>query len=106
MRTILLIINLCLSLYNTAPVFTTFDQLPEDRQGQVYVVVNVGTVLDNDGNGQLIGSHVDPDYDYISYKYVDGADPGDIIYTFDILNPDTNYDDDILYRFDVIQGQE
>ena len=106
MRTLLFIINLCLTLYSSSPIFTTYDQLPEDRHGQVYVVVHVGIVLDEAGNGRLIGPHVDPVYNYISYRDVKDAEPGDLIYTFDIMNPESNYCDDIIYRYDVIHGQE
>lgn len=104
MKTMLLIINLVLSLYGTSPIFTTYDQLPEDRNGQVYVVVDVGICTDSSGNGILIDSWVDPEYNYMSYREVTGVQPGDIVYTFDIMNPYSNYDDDIVYRFDVIQN--
>ena len=34
MKVILLIINLVISLYGSAPIFVTGEALPEDRQGQ------------------------------------------------------------------------
>ena len=99
MNIIFALISLCITLYGQAPVFTTFDQLPEDRQGQIYIVVEYGECLDAEGNGIAFGQ---PEgFDYVSYSSTD-AQPGDIVTTYYILNPDTNFCDDILHRFDVI----
>lgn len=102
MNKILLIINLVLSLYGTSPIFTTCDAMPEDRAGQVYVTVDYGMCLDEYGNGMLYG--YSDEYNYISYARTE-AKPGDTVYTFCVYNPENNYCDDIIYRFDVIVNE-
>lgn len=100
MKVIFFIINLIISLYGTAPIFTTCEALPENREKQVYVTIDYGICLDDSGNGILYG--YDSMYNYISYSKVESAKVGDEIYTFCILNPDTNDYDDIVCRIDVI----
>lgn len=41
-------------------------------------------------------------YNYISYKGVKGIRKGDVVLTICIYNPGTNYEDDIVERFDYI----
>lgn len=55
-----------------------------------------GTVLDEYGNG------LDKDGYYISYRYVD-CEPGEQITTYCIYNPQTQFEDDILYRIDITE---
>ena len=100
MKIILFIINFVISLYESAPVFTTGAELPEDRKGQVYVTVDYGICLEDSGDGLLYG--YDSDHNYISYSSVDGARVEDIVYTFCIMNPDNNEWDDIICRIDVV----
>lgn len=104
MKEILFIINLVISLYGSVPIFTTLETLPEDRHGQLYVTVDYGICLDDSGNGMLYD--YDSDYNYISYSNVEDAKAGDKIYTFCVLNPDTNDYDDIILRIDVIEDIE
>lgn len=104
MKTILFLINLIITLYGSAPIFTTIEDLPEDRQGQVYITVDHGICLDNDGNGKIYND--DSIYNYISYSGIEGVQPGNEIYTFCILNPDSNECDDIIGRIDIIAGTE
>lgn len=59
----------------------------------------MGTVTDDEKNGSL------EDGSYISYESVD-CTKGDTITTYLIFNPETNYTDDVIKRFDYIQKGE
>lgn len=104
MKSILFVINLVITLYGSAPIFTTLEKLPEDRQGQVYVTVDYGICVDDSGNGELYG--YSNNNNYISYSSVENADVGDKIYTFCIMDPDSNEWDDIICRIDIMEGSE
>ena len=104
MKIILFIINLTILLYGTSPIFTTNDALPEDRQGQVYIIVDYGICLDDFGNGVLYG--YEENHNYISYSGVKNIKSGDKIYTFCIMNPNSKECDDIIGRIDVIEDSE
>ena len=54
----------------------------------------------------LIVKRIAPDYYYISYRSVEDFQEGDTILTYFIYNPDTNYTDDILERFDYVIDRE
>lgn len=58
--------------------------------------LDVGRVLDNNGNGKLYNG--EEYYNYIHYD--ERFKEGDIVVTFDLLNPFNNYCDDIIYRTD------
>lgn len=73
----------------------------ENRNGNIIIEKILGQVINADGDGVIINTD-DDYYNYISYKYVEGAEVGDIILTFCIYNPDTVYTDDIIERFDYI----
>lgn len=79
-------------------------ELTEDilanRQGKLIIEKCVGTVKDNEKNGNL------EDGSYISYTDVDDCIKGDTITTYLIYNPDTNYTDDVVERFDFVQKGE
>ncbi len=78
-------------------------ELTEDilanRQGKLIIEKCVGEVTDDEKNGSL------EDGSYISYTDVD-CTKGDTIVTYLIYNPDTNYTDDVVERFDYIQKGE
>lgn len=84
-------------------------QLTEDlllnRNGKLIISKCVGKVVSEDKDGCIINKAQDKDYDYISYRGVKGAEIDDIIVTYLIYNPDNNYTDDIIYRFDYIVSQ-
>lgn len=71
------------------------------RNGSFIIEEVYGVVLDSEGNGEIMNAS-DPDYNYINYSDVAGAKTGDVILTVLIYNPETNYEDDILYRYDYI----
>lgn len=72
----------------------------ENRNGKLIVECLVGEVLDAEiGAGQVLYTDTFRD---INYKSVKGIQNGDIICTYIIHNPDTNYIDDVIMRFDYI----
>jgi hypothetical protein len=76
----------------------TIEEL-QSRNGKLIIEKVIGQV-DNFVTGA--GHQLDnPDY-YISYKGVDGISNGNIICTYFIYNPENNYEDDIVYRYDYI----
>lgn len=69
------------------------------RNGKLIIERAVGIVKDAEtGEGYIIGY---PEF-YISYASVDGISNGDVICTYFIYNPENNYEDDIMMRFDYI----
>lgn len=87
---------------NICQVYDSFE-LTEDilanRQGKLIIEKCVGTVIDDEKNGSL------EDGSYISYESVD-CTKGDSVITYLIYNPDTNYTDDVIERFDYVQKGE
>ncbi|RHI25783.1 hypothetical protein DW172_03625 [Agathobacter rectalis] len=82
-------------------------ELTEDvlanRQGKLIIEKCVGKVLDDEKNGAI--QNADSDYNYISYADVD-CTKGDTVTTYLIYNPETNYTDDVIERFDYVQKGE
>lgn len=89
---------------NIIQVYDT-DELNYDilvnRNGNIVIERINGQVINAEGDGRILNTDNDH-YNYISYKYVEGAEVGDIILTYCIFNPDTAYEDDIIDRFDYI----
>lgn len=59
----------------------------------------IGICVDDDKNGQVINTETD--FDYISYKGLDIL-AGDIVVTYCLYNPDTKYENDIIWREDYV----
>lgn len=76
----------------------TIEEL-QSRNGKLIIEVVIGQV-DNfvTGAGHILDN---PDY-YISYANMNGISNGNIICTYFIYNPENNYEDDIMYRYDYI----
>lgn len=87
--------NIC-QLYDSSDLT---EDILANRQGKLIIEKCVGTVADDENNGSL------EDGSYISYADVDCA-KGDIITTYLIYNPETNYIDDVIERFDYVQKGE
>lgn len=68
----------------------------------MYIERIIGKVTDNAKNGTVLNPPVDGGY-YISYASVKGARKGDTIVTYCVYNPYSNYDDDVIERWDFIQ---
>lgn len=98
-------INIISSETETDNICQFYDssELTEDilanRQGKLIIEKCIGTVTDDEKNGSL------EDGSYISYESVD-CTKGDTITTYLIFNPETNYTDDVIKRFDYIQKGE
>ena len=68
----------------------------------MYIERIIGKVTDNKGNGKVLNPPKDGGY-YISYASVKGARKGDLIITYCVYNPFSNYDDDVIERWDFIE---
>lgn len=68
----------------------------------MYIERIYGIVTDNEKNGKVLNPPEDGGY-YISYASVKGARKGDTIITYCVYNPYTNWDDDVIERWDFIQ---
>lgn len=88
--------NIC-QVYNSSDLT---EDILANRQGKIIIEKCVGTVTDDEKNGAI--QNADSDYNYISYTDVDCI-KGDTVITYLIYNPNTNYIDDVVERFDFIQ---
>ena len=79
-------------------------EILENRGSDILVEKIIGRCLDAEGNGQIINCS-DPNYNYISYKNVEGVHTGDVVLTVCIYQPNNSYTDDIVVRFDYIIGK-
>ena len=68
----------------------------------MYIERIIGKVTDNEKNGTVLNPPVDGGY-YISYASVADAEIGDTIITYCVYNPYTNWDDDVIERWDFIE---
>lgn len=68
----------------------------------MYIERIIGKVTDNEKNGTVLNPPVDGGY-YISYASVKGARKGDLVVTYCVYNPYTNWDDDVIERWDFIE---
>ena len=68
----------------------------------MYIERIYGIVTDNEKNGKVLNPPEDGGY-YISYASVADARKGDIIVTYCVYNPYSNWDDDVIERWDFIQ---
>ena len=68
----------------------------------MYIERIYGIVTDNEKNGKVLNPPDDGGY-YISYASVADAEIGDTIITYCVYNPYSNYDDDVIERWDFIQ---
>lgn len=87
--------NIC-QLYDSSELT---EDILVNRQGKLIIEKCVGTVTDDEKNGSL------EDGSYISYESVN-CTKGDTIVTYLIYNPETNYTDDVIERFDYVQKGE
>lgn len=91
-----------MEIYDTQDL--TADTL-ESRNGKLIIERVIGVVEDAEsGAGRCFNG--EEYYNYINYKRVKGIKNGDIICTYMIYNPDNNYVDDIMMRFDYIIDTE
>lgn len=84
-----------ITMYDTANLDA---ETLENRNGTLIIERCIGKCADEYGNGYVLDL---PD-EYISYRNVENVNPGDVVLTYFIYNPDTNYVDDIMYRYDYV----
>ncbi len=82
-------------LYNTSDL--SLEMLENRMKWSKKVIVEkiIAKVLDDDLNGEAEGF-------YINYSCVPGVKAGDEVISYFVYNPETNYCDDIIERYDVI----
>ena len=68
----------------------------------MYIERIIGKVTDNKKNGKILNPPVNGGY-YISYDRVEDARKGDLIITYCVYNPYTNWEDDVIERWDFIE---
>lgn len=100
----------CSEVVKAAPITKVIDcnDLTEEmlttrtEHNVMYIERIIGKVTDNEKNGKVLNPPEDGGY-YISYASVKGARKGDTIITYCVYNPFSNYDDDVIERWDFIQ---
>lgn len=80
----------------------TLDEIVTRQDRDALVIERlVGVVLNDAGDGRVLNT-ADQYYNYISYRSVPGARPGDIVVTYCFYNPENDVEDDIIERYDTI----
>ncbi len=100
----------CSEVVKAAPMVKVIDcnDLTEEmlttrtEHNVMYIERIIGKVTDNAKNGKVLNPPEDGGY-YISYASVEDARKGDTIITYCVYNPFSNYDDDVIERWDFIQ---
>lgn len=100
----------CSEAVKAAPIIKVIDcnDLTEEmlttrkEKNIMYIERIIGKVTDNEKNGKVLNPPEDGGY-YISYASVKGVRKGDTIITYCVYNPYSNYDDDVIERWDFIQ---
>lgn len=90
---------------NLFKIYRSYELTPEiltNRKGTIIVEEVIGKCInEKTGDGFELGKEHDY-YNYISYKNVKGVKAGDIVCSYFIFNPDNNFEDDIIERYDFI----
>ena len=87
-----------------------YDGIPAVQLPETYhIEVMTGTALDSNGAGQVLTSSdgpIDSSYNYISYSCIP-VEAGDTLTTVVVYSCDDlgAWEDDIIYRFDMITGR-
>lgn len=81
----------------------TLEMLTSRKEHNImYIERIIGKVTDNKKNGKILNPPVNGGY-YISYDRVEDARKGDLIITYCVYNPYTNWEDDVIERWDFIE---
>ena len=90
--------------FGIVKIIDSADLTTEDlmhRNGNIIIERVIGIVEDaENGHGRILNG--DPNYYYINYSSVKGISKGDVICTYLLYNPENNYEDDIIMRFDYV----
>lgn len=84
------------------------EEILSNRKGMVVVERCIGFVTNKTtGDGKVLNAY-DKDYDYISYRSVDDQNycDGTVFISYMVYNPDNNYVDDIVERYDFVLCHE
>ena len=104
-----------LELFKVYDAVDLTEEMLINRNGDLIIERVYGLVVDEEGNGRVLMTHEDiekahnRDYNgiaeynyYISYKGTPRVEKGDIMLSYFVYNPDSNYSDDTIARFDYI----
>lgn len=92
-----------IKIYDSSKLTT---EILQNRNGEIIIEKCIGEVTSSTGDGRIL-NYDNPNYYYINYSKVDGIKKGNVVLTYFIYNPDSNFEDDILLRFDyIIDGKE
>lgn len=81
-------------------------EILESRKGKFIIERCIGIVTDDVGSGRLL-NYENPEFYYISYRTsVKDAKKGHIILSYMVYNPENNYIDDIMKRYDFVISTE
>lgn len=75
-------------------------EMLQNRNGKLIIERCIGMVTSPEGDGTILDC--DDEYYYISYSSMEDIEVGDVIVSYFLYNPDTNYEDDVLERFDYV----
>lgn len=84
-------------IYDSSEITT---EVLENRNGMILIERCIGTV-DNGQTGAGTVTNSDDDYNYIGYE-PERFDDGNTILTYLVYNPENNYIDDIMDRYDFV----
>lgn len=81
-------------------------EMLENRNGKVIIERCYGVVIDAGNGAGKVLNPCDEDFDYISYSRCEGIREGTLMMTYLVYDPDTNYFDDIMERYDCVVSHE
>lgn len=82
------------------------EEILENRNGKFIIERCIGIITDDIGSGRLL-NYENPEHYYISYRTsVVNPKKGQIILSYMVYNPETNYIDDIMKRYDYVISKE
>lgn len=98
-----------ISIYDTDELFSETEILENRIENDSIIIERVIGMVTNrnrEGDGIILNTS-NTNYDYISYRNVDfEINDGTIILTYLIYNPNTNYVDDVIERYDFVLDRE
>lgn len=98
-----------ISIYSTDELFSETEILENRTENDNVIIeraIGMVTNCNREGDGIILNTS-NTDYNYISYRSVDfETHDGTIILTYFVYNPDNNYVDDIIERYDFVLDRE
>lgn len=87
--------------YTTQQIMDDFGILENRTPDETIVELTLGVKLNDYGDGEILNTNY-TDYNYIWYD--SRFSPGDLILTFLVYNPETQFTDDVIERIDLPVG--